>query len=406
MHSPDDNRTLSWITLITNIGDFLSFFAVLQITYAIFDSAILAGYTIFIKSAAIVVAGIFLPAIISRVSVKRLIIATQIISACVVGFMLVGFALKFLTSPHAYFFCIFVLTFCKHLFESARESTSRQIAKTIEEHRPLQAQLLSSFFSAQTIGPLLAFFLIRYTDLRIPLGLDILSFIVATLLAFRLQGHYVFEKIRSPLYIRKYIMENPNRLYLFLLRSLGFFSAASIFNLTIFPIIKETYDLKMIYSAWYYIILGIGATTGIFCFRHTQSHKNYLWSHWKEGTIAFWGNIMMAISSITFAVTANRALGVTIILLFGLGMGLNALASQTLRRAFCSPEKFPAVVGLELIASRAVDFTCGSAVTFWLTRFAPPFWIPVGITSAIYFLLAFIYLQFPCITKDQGNYEI
>ena len=56
-----DNRILSKITFITCLGDFLSFFAILQILSSLGSSVAVSAFSVVVKSFAIGVGGVLLP---------------------------------------------------------------------------------------------------------------------------------------------------------------------------------------------------------------------------------------------------------------------------------------------------------------------------------------------------------
>ena len=237
MSASKENAILARITLITSLGDFISFFAVLVFIHQISGSVLLASYTVPIKSLGIAIGGFLLPRTLSFVSPRRAIIFSQVLSF----FLILALSLMALGKSNAGIILaiLFFQTVLKQIFEGARETYSHAIGEAPEQ-RVLQAQILHGFFSAQTFGPIISFILLKTLPIQIPLFIDAGSFLCAAIIALQLRKELKPKSgsfsILRPL---KYLAQSPNLRKIFFIRSIGYWIPVGIFNYLIFqPLIS------------------------------------------------------------------------------------------------------------------------------------------------------------------------
>ncbi|HLE01313.1 MAG TPA: MFS transporter [Bdellovibrionota bacterium] len=348
-----ENRVLSRITLITALGDFLSFFAVLQWLNQTGVSAIIGGFSVVLKSLAVGAGGILLPLALRKFSTRTVMIASQFVSFITASGLLAMILLG-RNDVWPIFTLFFVQSLLKQLFDGARESHSQALASH-DEQMTLQAQLLSSFFGAQFIGPVVSFILIRFLRIEIPVALDALSFLVAGVMATAVEKRRVQMEAIHVLRPLKYIWSRPLLRDIFLLRSVGFWFSIGLFNYLLFSVVSEHYGLTLVYSAWVYSLMGLGAAISATWLRSPDGFKKTRFAGLNEGVMAMVAQIAFAITILAFIRLPSFSVALVVLVGTGLVMGLNAVATQTIRRKLCAADEFPEVVGLELVVGRLSD---------------------------------------------------
>ncbi|MEI6806790.1 MAG: hypothetical protein WCK49_09850, partial [Myxococcaceae bacterium] len=168
---------------ITTLGDFISFFAMLVYVSKV-SSIVVAAYLIPIKSLGIVFGAITSPYLLNKLNTKNMIIISQFFSFLALLTLTINVYLG-LHNPTLLIFTSFILSFFKQWFDNGRETASHSLGN-LTTHRILQSQILNGFFGAQFIGPIVSLVLLSFFPLHISIGLDCISFLVATILAMNL----------------------------------------------------------------------------------------------------------------------------------------------------------------------------------------------------------------------------
>jgi hypothetical protein len=160
-----ESQRLAKITFITNFGDFLTTFSVVKVIYDIYGDPLTAGFgSVGIGSAATVMAGFSIPFLKNRFHTKILMTSSLLICFCIVlAILSLQFGPK-LNSGTIFFVLLFGQSFFSHIFDAARETHSHGFSEVDDDHQTVQATILSGFYQAQFLGPVVAFILIKYID--------------------------------------------------------------------------------------------------------------------------------------------------------------------------------------------------------------------------------------------------
>jgi hypothetical protein len=158
-----DNKLLSRASLVTSIGDWITYFVSIFYLHKITNSALIAAYSVPMRSLGMAFgAGIGAQAI-ERVGTRRVMLIAQGNAAAAVSVGLtVGILLFDRVSPSLVLFSAFLSAVGKYLFDVARETHSKGLAQAGSEHRTLQSQILGGLAGAQFIGPLLALAAVQF----------------------------------------------------------------------------------------------------------------------------------------------------------------------------------------------------------------------------------------------------
>ncbi len=340
-----ENSRLSTLNFITGVGDWLSFFAMMSRTESLGHSGIESGFSVPIKAAAIALGAAFLPKSIAHLSSKGGIILSQILSlalsiAILVLVMTNHFSLEI-------FFVIAVLqTILKQVFDGCRETHSKNLVAA-EGHRALQAQIGFSIYSALFLAPIFVFALIKWTPLWVPFALDTLSFVASTVLAFTLSPGKTGEKpsnIFKPLYSYLWAPGRARLRRVFLQRTFGLWTGLSLLNYLVFEVVEKNFGKDVSFTAIYYTAGGFGAAISTY-FLKERFQK--LHQRWGDGTLSLIGCFGFGAMGLSYVLTHSFTAIVVVRVFAGIGMGLNAVASQTVRREETSSSEFPEIVGLE-----------------------------------------------------------
>ena len=384
MQKINENKLIKWMTFITSMGDHFTFFSVVILTQQLFKNVWLSSYNVAIQALAIAVGCFLIPKTLSRFKVKHIFFCTQFISMIAVLFLFVGIKNETIHSPITLYAVLFVVTVLWQIYTAARESFSKNQTKNVSEHRTLQAEILEGFFSAQIFGPPLAAFLILKFNATLPLVIDGISFGVCALLALFIRSEIKLERKASLLKPLKYFSEKPLLKKIFLLRTVGFWVPISIFNLVLFPMAEEQFKNilnpgnELLGTAIFYSLLGFGATIGTLSVRKGFFKSSLL----GDGKLAFYCQIMMGITLLLLIPNFNFIFNQVIFFINGTFMGINALATQTIRRKLATNEEFVEVIALEPIFGRSIDYAVASTCILM-----PRSWWPIQLTAAACWLL-------------------
>lgn len=372
------------MTFITSMGDHFTFFSVVILTQQLFKNVWLSSYNVAIQALAIAVGCFLIPKTLSKFKVKHIFFCTQLISMIAVLFLFVGIKNETIHSPITLYAVLFVVTVLWQIYTAARESFSKNQTKDASEHRTLQAEILEGFFSAQIFGPPLAAFLILKFNSTLPLVIDGVSFGVCALLALFIRSEIKLERKASLLKPLKYFSEKPLLKKIFLLRTVGFWVPISIFNLVLFPMAEEQFKNilnpgnELLGTAIFYSLLGFGATIGTLSVRKGLFKSSLL----GDGKLAFYCQVMMGITLLLLIPNFNFIFNQVIFFINGTFMGINALATQTIRRKLATNEEFVEVIALEPIFGRSIDYAVAS-----ICILMPRSWWPIQLAAAAGWLL-------------------
>lgn len=357
MNSPaKENQILGQMTLATTIGDFLSFFAVVTLIDQKGLSAEWAGIGVVARSFGVGLSSLLVPAVLSRHSTRSTILGSQVVAAVMAGILLI-----MAWSDAVYVGVLLVLLFgqagLKQAFDVAREKHSHALG-TGKDHVKNQSQLVVGFYLAQIFGPIVAYFLIKKLSIQLPLAVDFLSFLVTAWLAMQLTA---FAPIgyRRLLPDFRVIGRSPQLFRLIMLRSVGFWIGCSAFNFVLFSVIAEQFNLDFVSSAWIYSALGMGAVVGGQIFRNFRTGELSQFGKANEVRLIVVGHVFFAVSVILFSVVKNLEWAILLFVVGGFGMGVNAVASQALRRQLTPLDDIPNVIAAEAIIARLVDGAIG-----------------------------------------------
>ena len=385
MKITNENKLIKWMTFITSMGDHFTFFSVVVLTQQLFKNVWLSSYNVAIQALAIAVGCFLVPQTLSRFKVKHIFFCTQIVSMLAVFFLFFGIKNNIIQSPLTLYLVLFVVTVLWQIYTAARESFSKTQTKISSEHRTLQAEVLEGFFSAQIFGPPLAAFLILKFNASLPLAIDGISFGLCALLSLFIKSEIKLERKASLLKPLKYFSEKPLLKKIFLLRTIGFWVPISIFNLVLFPMAEEQFKnilsqgYELLGTAIFYSLLGLGATLGTISVRKGLFKSSLL----GDGKLAFYCQIIMAITMLLLISNINFIFNQVIFFINGTFMGINALATQTIRRKLATNEEFVEVIALEPIFGRSIDYAIASICVLM-----PRSWWPIQLAAAACWLLA------------------
>jgi hypothetical protein len=367
----DQNQLLSTVTFITALGDQISFFAVLVLIHNLTGNTLLAAYTVPMKSLGVAIAGACFPSVASRISMRTVVIWTQILSFFLMG--TIAWTANF--SSYLALGIVLLLSILKQSFESAREHISKGLGEMPQQRR-LQAQILHGLYSAQFLGPLLSFALIRLLPIVVPLWLDALTFLSAGLLALKLSPTVRVPESHSLLSPLSYLRKSPALLQIFFLRVL-YWVPIGIFNYLIFVVIQDHFGARIENSAWIYSVIGLGSLIATASLR-----TGNLFHEISDTVLAAGALVLLAATRIAFLSVPALGWAMLVFAVGGICNGINAVATQSLRRKLTSSKQFPEIVGLELVSGKAVDWAvatlCSLAMARGFIGYTEGIWISAG----------------------------
>lgn len=353
------NQLLSKVNFVTSIGDFISLFTVIQLTSGL-NNITIASLAISVKALGAAIGGLTFPKVSSHFSLKNILIKSQIFSgismACLTAFAVTD------SAPVFIFTSLLFQSILKQYFDGARETYSKIVGRD-QDHRSMQAELLSGFYSAQMIGPIISFILVKYSPPWLPLLLDTLSFFIAS---FFLRSLADLRTGLSHSILRpfSYLFRYKDLAHIFLLRSLGFWIPAGIYNYVMFSVIESVYNKSSYYTAILYVALGTGGTVATILLKGPVSinlTKNLKIGLSKVGDAKAAAIALSLITTtrLVFAESSVFLIAVIATIFQGFFSGINAVTTQSLRRKLTNDQQFPEIVALEVVVGRMVEGMMG-----------------------------------------------
>ena len=392
-----DNKLLGQITLVTSLGDWLTYFALMKLATDVSGSVIIGTLSIAMKSAAIAVGAVLIPMFVGVFPSRVIILVAQWISALLMGAVCLSIGNKFALPVSAIYATLFVQTILKQLFDAARESHSKGLALTDADHRPMQAEILRGLFGAQFFGPLLAFVLLSKTPLWVPVLVDCLTFTLSGFLAFGIGPSHPTQSAIDPMRFLKplkYLSKYPRLRDILVFRSVVFWIPNGLYNILLFQVVMHHYGRPLEHSTLPYAALGLGAAAASLLLRHPMSEAKTWLGKRRDGTLACLAQIGFALSTLGFLVIPSFELALVFVLVTGLAMGVNAISTQSLRRRLSTAEQLPEVMGLELLIGRATDILVMTGMATALDRGILSYQTGVFIAVAWFIVSGLLHLRF------------
>ncbi|MEI7488148.1 MAG: MFS transporter [Chryseobacterium sp.] len=376
-----ENGSLNRLNFITSLGDWFSYFAVLNYVFVLTKDAALASSVVTIKSLSILISALIFPWMSAHCSVRRLLIVPEIVGGVC---SLAPIALFSFENPSMtlIFGLLFAQSLLKEIFNNAKDSYSK-LLRTDSTHLTFQAQILNGQFLAQFIGPLSIIFLVRVCSIQTILSFDALTFFYSAYTAYKLTNRerIALKKglakdlasVFSPLFYARKIQGMSGYL---LMRSVIFWIGTGMSNFFGVGIVATKFNLSLVNSAWTYFPNGLGAAVSSF------SLKNKLiksLSKCKLTTLAWVGLSIMGVVRLFYSRVPYFWVVVVIYFFNGLGMGAHSVSTLTMRSKLTTKEQFAEVMGLETCLGRFVDFltqcACIWAVKAKLIDFEMGLWV-------------------------------
>lgn len=352
MTDKHENKLISRLSMVTFLGDHISFFAILLILERAGISPEYSGTSIIFQAFAYTLASVFYPLLSSNINTKYLLILSQFASLITSTIILYLYKIGAIYLE-PFIACTFILTFLYQIFDSTKNHHSKLIGVSDDQHVSNEIQLLKYLFAAQTVGPMISIGLINFFPLWVPLFIDILTFIVCIIMALRLTklpldnaSDYSFLK---PF---KYIWNFPKLRDITLLRSFGFWFGAGIFDFLIFPWIRHKYNISITNIAWFYVCLGAGGSLGTALIQNPLTQSKWLLGRYQMWQLAIFGNIGMSLTMIFFWITDSVWTAAGISVVHGLFMGILAGSTQSIRKLESTDRQFPEIISMEIMIGR------------------------------------------------------
>lgn len=386
-----ENSILSKITFVTSVGDFVSLFAIMKLVHQASGKVSLSAYLVAIRSLSVAVGGLAFPTLVRFMGPKKLIVGTQLISCLILAGIAVS--VSHLSNDLILYFYLatFLLSFLKQIFESARETHSKIISEGAQvSHRVVQAQLLHGLYSAQVIGPIVSFLIVRSLPISVPIFIDSVSFLLAGLVAMSLSASpQVLQEKISVIRPLRYLREFPALRKIFLLRSIGYWVPVGIFNYALFGVVTDHYGLALENSAWVYAAIGLGSVVASTLLKSAMPY----FSSTSDGVLAFAALMGLGLTRLGFVYLPSFAVAMVVLAIGGVFNGLNAIATQSLRRKLSTTSQFPEIVGLELVVGKTADFLVQSFVLSVVASGALGFQGFVLVSAISLFVLSALHLD-------------
>lgn len=395
-YSLQDNKILSRITLTTSLGDWLSYFALIKLATDTSGSIIIGTLSIAMKSAAVAVAAVLIPMFVGVYSNRSIILVTQWLSAALMAVVCFSTACKVILPIPAIYSTLFLQTSLKQLFDAARETHSKSLARHENDHRPLQAQLLAGFYGAQFLGPLVAFFLLLKSPVWIPLLVDSISFAVAGFLARKISSVPPTQSYLKPSrFLRpfSYLKGLPNLRDILILRS-TIWIPIGLYNILLFQVVLHHYELPLNYSTIPYAALGLGAAVSSFLLTSSKNKMMLNLDKMSDGVLACLAQVLLGVSTLGFLVVPSFGVAMIFVFITGLAMGLNSVATLTLRRKFSTAEQLPEIMGLELLIGRVTDVVIMTSIATALNQKLVSYEDGVCVAIAMFVVSGLAHLRF------------
>jgi MFS family permease len=392
MKSQTENKLLSWVTFITSLGDFISLFAVLKIIHDLSGSVVVAAYAVPVQSLSILIGGLTTPRVMSAFSHRAIMIWTQLIAGAMAAILALYWQANSNCSTVLILTLLGLITVSKQYFTSAREAYSKGLG-TPSRQRSLQAEIMSRFYSAQLVGPILSFFLIRFLPIAVPLWIDAASFFAAGLACMKLE---ISERSPSKLSISapmRYIWKDRKLAHIFLVRAVGLWIPIGTFNYFLFSVVTDHYHLTIIHSAWIYSLIGLGSVLGSALLMSPDfwptARISKIVSKTQDLRIAMLATILIGFTRIAFLKIPSIHVATFFITLGGVCNGINAITTQSVRRKVATTAQFPEVVGLELVVAKITDWGVSTLCFILLTKGWMTYEHGIWISAIGFWVLAF-----------------
>ncbi len=390
----NENKLLSRATLFNSTADFILFFSALLFLNDITKSIYFAAYSVSIKSIGMGVGALVFPYIGNRISMKNLMQISIIFTILLILTLIAPLNLR--NNTWIIIAYIFFSSFFTQIFYGVRESYSKSLGIDSEQ-RSLQAQILESFFGAQIIGPILGFFLALYLNPNISILIGIILNIIAfnKISKLKLTDKFEGANILRPF---TYLKFNSPLTHIFIVRSILYWIPVGIFNFLVFPVIEKQYKLSGIYSAWVYVVIGLGSILSTFVLKDSIITKKFKIAfrikEWffskKDFELAFLALTVLAITRFLFINLPNLQSYLLVGVLGGFANGLNAVSTQTIRRKLCDVKQHPEIIGLEVVVGRSVDWMVGTICLIATTSNIVDYTTGIIISGSLLMGLAFL----------------
>ena len=352
MTETNENKLVSRLSMVTYLGDHISFFAVLLILESAGIGPEYSGTSLIFQSFAYTLAAIFYPSLSSRINTKYLLILSQCASL-ITSITILSLYKLGAVYLEPFIACTSALTFFYQIFDNSKNHHSKFLRASDDQHVSNEIQLLKYLFAAQIFGPFISIQLINNFPLWVPLLVDILTFVICIVMALRLSSLPLDKSVRySILKPFKYIWRFPKLRDITLLRSFGFWFGASIYDFLIFPWIRHKHNISITNIAWFYVCLGIGASLGTALIENPRTQKRWLLGKYQMWKLAIFANLGMSITMIFFWLTESVYTAGAISILHGLFMGILAGSTQAMRKVECTDSQFPEIMSVEIMIGR------------------------------------------------------
>lgn len=382
-----ENRRLSWVTFITNTGDFISLFVVLKLLENATHSLAIASFSVGVRALGTAFAALSFGGLCRYLSLKQIILVTQVVAGLLMLFLAGHTATRTNAEPFVVFIVYFFVSILNQWFGIARDSLCEAIGKS-DEKRSLIAGLLDGYFSAQIIGSVLSFICIIVLPQALPILLDSFSFFAAAFLAIQLDDSK-WKITYNPFRSFQSIVSNPGLLQIFLLRSVGFWIPVGVFNYFRFSVIKDYYHLDILNSVWIDVAIGAGGLLAMKAISRRGSSKVGFLAL-KDYQLAVIALSFVALSRLALINLPNVIMGIGVVLVAGFASGINAVTTRSIRAKLSDAVAAdrPNIIALELIVGQFSAFTAASVSTIAIHRFGIGFQEGLIFSAVLLFVLA------------------
>lgn len=372
----NQNKILSSVTFFNSTADWIIFFSLMTTIAIAKQNVFWAAYGISLKSLGLAIGAFVFPYISNRFKLKSIIKTSLLINS--VTILIFVLPIYFFNSSETTLFLMLVQSITGQIFSIARESLSKTLG-TNSDQRSLQNQILSSFFSAQIVGPLLGFIIGLYGNVYLAIALAFFTNIFAFYNSLSVELEYQVSKV-SIFRPFTYLNVRSSLTHIFIVRAILYWIPVGMFNYLLFPFIEKHFQLSGIYTAWVYILTGSGSIVASFIFTDLKLNNKFLrfmnliFTKFKnsfkdkDNELACIALIVLGISRFIITLPTSYFLIIFMFFAAGISNGLNAVTTQTIRRKLCSNEQHPEIISLEVIVGRFTDWLVGSVCFFVFTN--------------------------------------
>lgn len=375
-----DHELLNKLSSITAFGDSITLLTMMVIIERSGFGILNAAYGTVIKGVGIFAGAILSVFVINKFRSGTIFLSTQLISALFSLVVILNVSSKNISLTLLYT-SIFVITALQQVFNNTREAYSKKISE--EDNHPhfqSQSSFFKGMFGAQTVGPMIAFILIKATGIIFPLSVDLITFIVAAAISFYLKRNIHLhspENFKSSI---EYILRDSSRQTILVLRSIGFWIGIGLINYLQFPLIESNYHLSVIDMAWVFSIQGLGGYIGNEAIKKIRKERDT-----KEWVICLVGHFLLVLGGFLFLILNDFKFALFAMLFSSIGAGINMVASQSLRKQIISQKFFAQFVSIELILGRS---------SFWLISSVAKVSIESGVNYKIWYFVGLTFVFF------------